>query len=119
MHYQFSISSWLLSHAGHHIRGAFLDISKAFDKFWHKGSIFKLKSYGVDGSLLKLMENYLTCRQQRVFLNSQTSSWKNILAGVPQGSLFGPLLFLIYINDLPNGIESICKIFADDTSLFS
>ena len=101
------------------IRGTFLDISKAFDKVWHKGLISKLKSYGVDGSLLKLMENYLTGRHQRVVLNGQNSSWKNILAGVPQSSVLGPLLFLIYIHDLPNGIESICKIFADDTSLFS
>ena len=65
------------------------------------------------------MENYLTGRQQRVLLNGQTSSCKNILAGVPQGSLLGPLLVLIYIIDLPNEIESICKLFADDTSLFS
>ena len=65
------------------------------------------------------MENYLTGRQQRVVLNGQTSSWKNILAGVSQGSALGPLLFLIYVNDLHNGIESICKIIADDTSLFS
>ena len=97
----------------------FLDISKAFDKVWHKGLIFKLKPYGVDGSLLKLIENYLIGRQQRVVLNGQTSLWKNILAGVPQGSVLGPLLFLVYINDLLNGIESTCKIFADDTSLFS
>ena len=79
----------------------------------------KLKSYGVDSSLLKLMENYLTGPQKMVVLNGQTSSWKNILAGVPQGSVMGPLLFLIYIYDLPNGIESVCKRFADDTSLFS
>ena len=98
---------------------SFLDISKAFDKVWRKGLTFKLKSYGVEGSLLKLMKNYLTGRQQRVALNGQTSSWKNILAGVPLGSVLGALLFLIYINDLPNGIESICKIFADNTSLFS
>ena len=65
------------------------------------------------------MENYLTDHQQRVVLNGQISSWKNVLTGVPQGSVFGPLLFLIYTNDLPNGIKSICKIFADDTSLFS
>ena len=65
------------------------------------------------------MENYLTGRQHIVVLNGQISSWENILAGVPQCSLLGPLLFLIYINDLPNGTESICKIFADDTSLFS
>ena len=100
-------------------RYVFLDILKAFDRVWHKGLILKLKSYGVDGSLLKLMENYLTGRQQRVVLNGQNSSSKNKLAGVPRGSVLGPFLFLIYINDLPNGIESICKIFADDTSLFS
>ena len=102
------------------IRGTFLDISKAFDKVWHKSfNILKLKSYDVDGSLLKLIENYLTGRQQRVVLNGQTSLWESILAGVPQGSVLEPLLFLVYINDLPNGIESTCKIFADDTSLFS
>ena len=86
------------------IRGTFLDISKAFVKIWHKDLTFKLKSYGVDGSLLKLMENYLTGRQQRVILNGQTSSWRNILAGIPKGSVLGPLLFFIYINDLPNEI---------------
>ena len=61
----------------------------------------------------------MTNRQQRVLLNGQTSKWSNILAGVPNGSVLGPLLFLIYINDLSDGLQSICKIFADDTSLFS
>ena len=75
--------------------------------------------YGIDGKLLKLLENYLTDRQQRVVLNGQTSSWQNIYAGVPQGSVLGQLLFLIYINDLPGELTSMCKIFADDTSLFS
>ena len=82
----------------------FFDISKAFDKVWHRGLIFKLKSYGVEGTLLKLMENYLTGGHQMVVLNGSTSLWKNILAGVPLGSVLGPLLFLIYINDLPNGL---------------
>ena len=99
-------------------RGTFLDISKAFDKVWHEGLIFKLKTYGIDGDLLKLLINYLGDRKQRVVWNGQTSSWKNILAGVPQGSVLGPILFLIYINDLPYGIKSICKIFADDTFFF-
>ena len=81
--------------------------------------MFKLRSYGIDGDLLKLLINYLEDCKQSVVLNGQTSSWKNILAGVPQGSVLGPILFLIYINDLPDGIKSICKIFADDTSLFS
>ena len=100
------------------IRGTFLDISKAFDKVWHEGLIFKLKTYGAEGNLLMLLENYLTDRQQRVVLNGRTSSWHNVYAGVPQGSVLVPLLFLIYINDLPDGLTSMCKIFEDDTSLF-
>ena len=101
------------------VRGVFLDISKAFDKVWHDGLIFKLKSYGVEGELLLLLKNYLHNREQRVVLNGQTSEWKRIYSGVPQGSVLGPLLFLIYINDLADGITSTCKIFADDISLFS
>ena len=101
------------------VRGVFLDISKAFDKVWYEGLLFKLKSYGVENHLYNLLEDYLKDRQQRVVLNGKCSSWKNVLSGVPQGSVLGPLLFLIYINDLPEGIHSICKIFADDTSLFS
>ena len=101
------------------VRGVFLDISKAFDKVWHDGLVFKLKSYGVEGELLSLLKNYLQNREQRVVLNGQTSGWRNINSGVPQGSVLGPLLFLIYINALPYGIITMCKIFADDTSLFS
>ena len=83
---------------------------KAFEKVWHKGLISKLKSYGVNGIFLKLIENYLKGRQQRVVLNSQISSWKNIPARVSQGSVLGLHLVLIYINDLTNGIELICNI---------
>ena len=100
------------------MRGTFLDISKVFDKVWHEGLIFKLKTYGAEGNLLKLLENYITDRQQRVVLNGRTSSWQNVYAGVPQGSVLGPLLFLIYVNHLPDELTSMCKIFADDTSLF-
>ena len=101
------------------MRGVFLDISKAFDKVWHDSLIFRLKSYGVEGELLLLLKNYLHNRQQRVVLNGQTSEWKKIYSRVPQGSVLGPILFSIYINGLPDGITSICKILADDTSLFS
>ena len=74
---------------------------------------------GVSGDLYNLHENYLSDRFQRVSLNGQTSSWRPVLAGVPQGSILGPLLFLIYINDLPNELKSNAKLFADDTSLFT
>ena len=73
----------------------------------------------ISGEIYKLLENYLSGRFQRVFLNGQTSSWRPILAGVPQGSILGPLLFLIYINDLPNELKSNAKLFADDTSIFT
>ena len=101
------------------VRGPFLDISKPFDKIWHEGLIFKLKTYGVEGNLLKLLENYLTYRQQRVVLNGGMSSWQNVYAGVQQGSVLGPILFIIYVNNLTDGLTSMCKIYADDTSLFS
>ena len=101
------------------VRGVFLDISKTFDKVWHDGIIFKLETYGVKGKLLNLIKNYLHARYQRVVLNGQTSTWELVKSGVPQGSVLGPLMFLIYINDLPDNIQSTCKIFADDTSLFS
>ena len=100
------------------VGGIFLEISKAFDKVWHEGLLYKLKN-GIESQLLSLLANYLENREQRVVLNGQTSEWKKIKSGVPQGSVLGPLLFLIYINDLPHGITSICKIFADDTSLFT
>ena len=101
------------------VRSVFLDMSKAFDKVWHKGLIFKLKQNGVTGNLLILMENYLSNREQRVALNGMFSEWGKINSGVPQGSVLGPLLFLVYINDLEEGIKSQIKFFADDTSLFS
>ena len=101
------------------VRSVFLDIVKAFDKVWHEGLLYKLKSMGISEELFKLLENYLSGRFQKVLLNGQTSSWRPILAGVPQGSILGPLLFLIYINDLPDELKSNAKLFANDTSLFA
>ena len=100
-------------------RSVFLDISKAFDKVWHEGLLFKLKQNGISGNLLNVITDFLYQRKQRVVLNGQHSSWTNIEAGVPQGSILGPLFFLIYINDLSDGLTSNPKLFADDTSLFS
>ena len=73
----------------------------------------------MEWSLLRLLKNYSTARQQKVVLYRQTLSWLNVTAGVPQGSVLGPLFYVIYINNLPDEIRSSCKIFADDTSLFS
>ena len=101
------------------VRGVFLDIYKVFDKVWHDYLIFKLEAYGIEGELLSLLENYLQNHQQKVVLNGQTSEWRKIFSGVLHVSVLGPLVFLIYINDLPDGLASICKIFADDASLFS
>ena len=101
------------------LRAVFLNISKAFDKVWHEGLLYKLKSIGISGELYNLLENYLSGRFQRVILNGQMSSWRPVLAGVPQGSILGPLLFLIYINDLPNELKSNAKLFADDMSLYT
>ena len=77
------------------VRGVFLDISKAFDRVWHKGLLFKLKSNGIEGNLYNLIESFLCDHFQRVILNGQNSKWEKISAGVPQGSILGPLLFLI------------------------
>ena len=100
-------------------RGIFLDISKAFDKVWHKGLLFKLKQNGISGNLLNVITDFLYQRKQRVVLNGQHSSWTNIEAGVPQVSILEPLFFLIYINNLSDGLTSNPKLFADNTSLFS
>ena len=100
-------------------RAVFLDISKAFDKVWHEGLIFKLQSMGISRNLLNLMNSFLSERYQRVLLNGQSFEWASIKAGVRQGSILGPLLFLIYINNISDGIISDENHFADDTSNFS
>ena len=105
--------------AGYEVRGVFLDIFKAFDKVWHEGLIFKLKQNVISGKLLNLIKDFLKNRKQRVVLNGQFSSWADVNAGVPQGSILGPLLFLIYINDLTSDLSSSAKLFTDDTSLIS
>jgi hypothetical protein len=104
---------------GKEIRVVFLDISKAFDRVWHKGLIYKLQKAGIKGRLLHWFIDYLHERFQRVIIKGEFSEWLRIVAGVPQGSVLGPLLFLIFINDITNVIEHCnIRMFADDTCLF-
>ena len=100
-------------------RIVFLDISKAFDRVWHDGLLYKLKECGISGTLLNWFQNYLTNRKQCVRLSNNKSPLLSINAGVPQGSVLGPLLFLVFINDLVPEIDfSNIRMFADDTCLF-
>ena len=84
----------------------------------HKGLIYKLKRAGINGLLLDWLSDYLTNRKQRVVIPGGSSDWQFIRAGVPQGSILGPLLFLLYINDIVADIQSCVRLFADDTSLY-
>lgn len=97
-----------------------LDMSKAFDRVWHKGLLAKLHHLGVRGTALQWLTNYLENRRQRVRVGQATSDWSNVPAGVPQGSVLGPVLFLVYTHDLPAAISdagTTCDQFADDTSM--
>ena len=103
---------------GNELRAVFLDISKAFDRVWHEGLIFKLKQLGIECEAIAIIESFLKDRVQRVTIDGQISDWQPIAAGVPQGSILGPLLFLVYINDLSEVVKSNVKIFADDTFIY-
>ena len=93
-------------------------MSKEFDRVWHKGLLFKFKSVGFSGSVLEWFSSYLSNRKQRVCFKGTSSSWMHINAGVPQGSILGPILFLTFINDIVKNIRNKIRLFADDTSLF-
>ena len=96
------------------VRGVFLDISKAFEKVWPDCIIFQLEQNDISGKLHKPLHDVLVNRKQTVVLIGQVSSWANVKTGFPQGSILGPLLLLIYINDLPKGLSSNAKLFGGD-----
>ena len=95
----------------------YLDHQKAFDKVPHKRLITKLKGYGIQGNVIKRVEYFLKDRKQRVQISGSSSEWTDVTSGIPQGSVLGPTIFLVYINDLPDVVHSMVKLFADDAKV--
>ena len=97
----------------------YLDFQKASDKVPHQRVILKLKSHGMGNSIINWIAQWLTDRRQRVVVDGEVSSWKSVLSGVPQGSVLGHILFLVYINDLEEGVTGKLLKFADYIKLFT
>ena len=96
----------------------YTDFKKAFDTVPHSRLLHKLRGYGIRGKVLNWLKSFLTGRRQRVILNGSSSKWTPVISGVPQGTILGPLCFLLYINDLPDRISSSIKLFADDCKVY-
>ena len=103
---------------GQYVDCIYMDFQKAFDKVPHKRLLEKIKSYGIVGTTLNWIEDFLKNRTQKVMVNGAGSEWENVTSGIPQGSVLGPILFVIYINDLPDTVESDSYLLADDTKIF-
>ena len=101
------------------MRGVFLDMPKVFDKVWHVVIIFKQKQNGISSKLLSVLTDFLKDKKQMVLLNGQVYSWTVVNARVPQEPILGPLLFLVYINDVNDILSSNAKLLPDNRSLFS
>ena len=95
-----------------------LNISKAFDRVWHAALLHKRRSYGISGQIFGLISSFLSNRRLQVVLDGKSSQEYPVNAGVPQGSILGPTLFLLYINDLPDDVICDIAIYADDTNLY-
>ena len=96
----------------------YLDFSKAFDSVPHQRLIYKLHQLGIRGNLLQWIKAFLVGRRQRVILRNGSSSWRDVISGVPQGTILGPMLFLLFVNDMPDVVKSTAKMFADDTKIY-
>ena len=96
----------------------YTDFSKAFDSVPHERLLNKLHAYGIRGNLLKWIRDFLSDRRQRVVIGNEKSGWRPVTSGIPQGSVLGPILFTIFINDMPKAVDSLIKFFADDAKIF-
>ena len=97
----------------------YLDFRKAFDTVPHQRLIKKLQAYGIHGKLLRWINQFLVGRKQRVVVEGEKSEWKEVISGIPQGSVLGPLLFVLFINDMPSCVSNACKLFADDSKIYT
>ena len=96
----------------------YMDFKKAFDTVPHRRLLKKLESYGINGNVLRWVKAFLSNRVQQVAVQGEVSNWLDVQSGIPQGSVLGPLLFVLYINDLPDQVHSPVYLFADDTKIF-
>ena len=103
---------------GNSVDAVYLDFCKVFDMVAQERLFIKLKGYGVNSKVLSWVKAFLTDRIQKVLVDQSQSDWATVTSGIPQGSVLGPLLFIISINDLPDCVKSAIKIFADDTKIY-
>ena len=96
-----------------------LDFKKTFEKVPHRRFLVKLQGYGIQGKVQDWIQEFLTERKQRVVINGSESEWSDVTSGIPQGSVLGPTLFLVYINDMPDVINALIKLFADDAEVYN
>ena len=97
---------------------AYLDYRKAFDCVPFERLLAKLHAYGIRGKIHQWIRDFFHNRKQRVVINTKPSDWVRVISGIPQGSVLGPVLFLIYVNDLPDIVSSTVQLFADDTKIY-
>ena len=98
---------------------AYLDFAKTLYSVPYNRLLIKLKSYGIQGNIFSWIKDFLVGRRQRVVLNGTPSSWGPVNSGIPQGSILGPHLFIVYVNDMPEIVTNMIKMFADDTKIFA